>query len=243
MLVVGVLDEAFVAPEGLGTAGGGPDLWMPMDWSREELGRIGFHVLDITGHMAPGATLSDVEMELARLSQDLARRFPDNRLTREGEPYPFPPARLQEVTTRRVRGGLGLLSGAVGLLLLVACLNVAHLFLARGLGRVRDMAVRRALGAGTGGLLQQLLAESLILGGTGGLLGLGLAWLGLRTFLTLNPTNLPWATNLALDMRIVAFVLGVSGATAWPCSLHMPPRTSSRPPLMDSKLVMCPSTL
>ena len=109
--------------------------------------------------------------------------------------------------------GLGLLLGAVTLLLLVACLNVAHLFLARGLGRVREMAVRRALGAGTGTLLQQLLVESLLLGAVGGGLGLVLASLGLDTFLSLNPRAIPWAGDVSLDFRTLGFAAAVSAAT------------------------------
>jgi ABC-type antimicrobial peptide transport system permease subunit len=103
--------------------------------------------------------------------------------------------------------------GAVGLLLLVACMNVAHLFLARGLARTRDMAVRRALGAGTGSLIQQLLAESLALGGIGGLLGLGLASLGLESFLSLNPGSLPGTAEVGLNLRALGFAAAVSVGT------------------------------
>lgn len=212
--VVGILSEEFEAPEGDVAGGGGTDLWRPLDWSREELNGIDWHVLDAVGRMAPGATLADVAAELERLNQDLAERFPENRVSRDGEPQQTPPAALHEVTTRRVRTGLNLLMGAVGLLLLVACMNVAHLFLARGLGRVRDMAVRRALGAGTGSLVQQLLAESLVLGGAGGLLGLGLAYLGLESFLSLNPGSLPGTSDVGLDLRVLGFAAAVSVGTA-----------------------------
>ncbi len=212
--VVGVLDEGFVAPEGLAAVGTSPDVWRPLDWSDEGLNRISYRVLDVMGRMAPGATLADVDAELVRASEKLAQRFPEDRMDRDGNPYELPAAHLQEVTTRRVRTGLWLLVGAVGLLLLVACMNVAHLFLARGLGRVRDMAVRRALGAGTSSLVQQLMVESLALGSVGGLLGLGLASLGLRSFLSLNPTAIPWAGDVSLDMRILGFAGAVSVATA-----------------------------
>jgi putative ABC transport system permease protein len=212
--VVGVLAEDFVSPEGLAARGSSPDIWRPLDWSDEGLNQISTWVLDVMGRMAPGATLEDVNSELVRASENLARRFPEDRMDRDGNPYELPAAPLQEVTTRRVRAGLGLLLGAVGLLLLVACMNVAHLFLARGLGRVRDMAVRRALGASTSSLVQQLMVESLVLGAAGGLLGLGLASMGLRSFLSLNPTALPWAGNVNLDMRILGFAAALSVATA-----------------------------
>ncbi len=211
--VVGILSEEFEAPEGDIAGGGGADLWRPLDWSSEELNGMDWYVLDVVGRMAPGATLADVDAEMERLGRDLGERFPENRLGRDGEPYLTPPAALHEITTRGVRTGLSLLMGAVGLLLLVACMNVAHLFLAKGLGRTRDMAVRRALGAGTGSLVQQLLAESLVLGCVGGLLGLGLAHLGLESFLSLNPGSLPGTSDVGLDLRVLGFAAAVSVGT------------------------------
>ena len=166
------------------------------------------------GRMGSGVTLEDVNAELVRASEVLGQRFPEDRLDAEGNPVELPAAALQEVTTRRVRSGLNLLFGAVGLLLLVACMNVAHLFLARGLGRTRDMAVRRAVGAGTGNLVQQLLVESLVLGAAGGAFGLGLAYLGLRSFLSLNPRAIPWAGSVNLDLRTLGFAVAISGVTA-----------------------------
>ncbi len=211
--VVGILSEEFEAPEGDVAGSGETDLWRPVDWSIEELNGMDWYMLDVVGRMALGATLADLDTEMERLGRDLGERFPENRLGRDGEPHLTPPAALHEVTTRRVRTGLNLLMGAVGLLLLVACMNVAHLFLARGLGRTRDMAVRRALGAGTGSLVQQLLAESLVLGGVGGLLGLGFASLGLRSFLALNPGALPGTSDVGLDFRILGFAASVSVGT------------------------------
>ena len=133
---------------------------------------------------------------------------------RDGEPGLLPVAGLQDSTVQRVRSGLNLPLGAVGLLLLVACLNVAHLFLARGLGRVQEMAVRRALGAGAGGLLRQLLAESLVVGACGGALGLLIAAAGLQTFLAMNPGTLPRSTAVAVDLRVLAFTAAVARSTA-----------------------------
>jgi predicted permease len=100
------------------------------------------------------------------------------------------------------------------MLLLVACANVAQLFLARGLSRGREMAVRRALGAGTGVLVGQLLVETLLVGLAGGAVGLGLGWLGLRGFLALTPDALPRQAAIAVDLRVVAFVAGVAIVTA-----------------------------
>jgi len=144
----------------------------------------------------------------------MAVRFPDDLVDRDGNVLTRPASGLQEVTTRRVRTGLGLLLGAVTLLLAVACMNVAHLFLARGLARTREMAVRRALGADTLGLINQLLIESLVLGLAGGTVGLGLATLGVRGFVALNPTAMPGSGDVSLDVRVLAFAGAVSVITA-----------------------------
>jgi len=211
--VVGVVSSDFMAPEALFFGRGGADVWMPMDWSRPELERPGYHNIQIAGLMAPGASLHEVGEEIDRALVRLAERYPEQYLDEDGNlSYDTPPAALQEITTRRIRGGLNLLLGAVGLLLLVACMNVAHLFLARALSRTREMAVRRALGADTPSLIQQLLVESLALGLVGGALGCGLAFLGLRSFLSLNPTAIPRSGQVSMDLRVLLFAAAVSVA-------------------------------
>jgi len=212
--VVGVLAESFHSPESIHYREAGSDVWLPLDLTGEEFERIGYHTLQVAGRMASGATLADVDAEMERVGERLTERYPDYYGGKDGTArYSTPPAGLQEVTTRPVRAGLGLLLGAVGLLLLVACVNVAHLFLARGLGRVQEMAVRRALGAETAGLVQQLMVESLVLGMAGGLLGLGLAALGLKSFLALNPEAIPRTGGVSLDVRILVFTALISVVT------------------------------
>ncbi len=231
LIIVGILDESFLAPEGSLSGGTSDvDIWRPLDWSDKNLSEITYWALDVTGRLARGRTMSELSGELEQVSRDLAQTFPDERVDEAGNPIPLPPARLQDLTTRRVRSGLELLLGAVGLLLLVACLNLAHLFLARGLGRTRDMALRRVLGAGTSSLVQQLLAESLLVGTLGGALGMGLAALCLRSFLSLNPTSLPWTQSISLDMRVLAFAAAMSIATALLFGL-VPALRSVRPQL------------
>jgi predicted permease len=212
--IVGVLSADFVPPEGMVDRTSTPDMWRPIDWSRDGFANVDMHILKVVGRVAQGVTLADVTAEMEQTTQRLARRFPQDLVDRDGNPFPTPPANLQEVTTRRVRAGLGLLLGAVALLLVVACLNVAHLFLARGLGRVREMAVRRALGADTLGLVSQLLIESVVLGLAGGAVGVLLATVGVRGLLGLNPYAIPWATQVSIDMRVLAFAGAVSVATA-----------------------------
>lgn len=201
-----------------------------MEWTHEGLQRADMWVLDIMGRMKESVTLTEVNGELGRAAESLARAWPENRVERDGSPLPLPARPLQEATTQRYRLGLGFLLGAVALLLLVACVNVAHLFLARGLGRVREMAVRRALGAGTGTLVQQLLVESLTFGVGGGALGTALAWIGLRSFLSLSPEAIPWTRLVSLDLRALGFAALFSAITVLLFGL-IPALRSVRPDL------------
>jgi len=210
--IVGVLDASFELPQSL--VGTSVDVWRPINWSGADYLTTDFNVLDVAGRTAQGASLADVQSEADALLERMATLYPADYLNRQGDVTYKPMLGLQESSVAQVRSGLGLLLGAVGLLLLVACLNVAHLFLARGLGRVQEMAVRRALGAGTGGLVRQLLVESLVVSLVGGSLGLLLAVAGLESFLSLNPGALPRGGVIALDLRVVVFAAAVSVATA-----------------------------
>ena len=171
------------------------------------------YVLDVGGRMRAGTDVAAVQSEVDALEARLAETL-ENYRKRDGTPRSIPVKPLADYTVQRVRTGLGLLMGAVSLLLLVACANVANLFLARGLGRTREMAVRRAMGAGTRTLVGQLLAESLVLGLGGGVVGTGMAWLGIRSFLALNPDALPRQAAIGIDLPVLAFAVAVSVATS-----------------------------
>ena len=118
---------------------------------------------------------------------------------------------LDEEIRGGVRPAMWLLTGAVGFLLLIACANVANLLLVRGDARLREMAVRTAIGAAPDRLVRQLLTESVVLAVLGAVLGLGLAAAGLRVLMTLDPTSLPPLAPVRLDFTVVLFtlVLGV----------------------------------
>lgn len=210
--VVGILDPAFAPPGVL--VSGDVDVWRPVDWSDERNSDHNFHVLDVVGRLRPGATVADASAGVAALVAAMHEVVPTHYADRDGALWQVPVTPLQEVTVRGVRTGLGLLLGAVGLLLAVACMNVAHLFLARGLGRSREMSVRRALGADTRSLTRQLTAESLTVGAAGGLLGTCLAVAGLSVFERSAPSLLPPGTEVAVDLRILGFAAAISTATA-----------------------------
>jgi predicted permease len=139
---------------------------------------------------------------------------------------------LRDATLGDVGHTIWVVLGAVGLLLAIACANVANLFLARGLGRTREMAVRRALGADTLTLAAQLLVESLVVGLAGGLLGSALAWGGIRAFVALNPTALPRQAAVAVDPQVLGFTIAVSIVTSLVFGL-LPALSSVRHELAD----------
>lgn len=211
LTVVGVMDDAFSPPEPL--VGREVDLWRPLDWSDPRLADDHYYVLSVAGRMRPGTEIPGVQHEVDALAAHMAAVNPVHR-TRAGGVRHYPVLALDNSTVRSARNGLDLLMGAVALLLLVACANVANLFLARGLSRTREMSVRRALGAGTPSLVGQLLVESLVVGLLGGALGTLLARGGIRTFLALEPTAVPRADSVTMDGRILAFAVVASALTS-----------------------------
>ena len=209
--IVGVLEPSFAPPEAI--SGSRVDLWKPLQVRGENFEEHGYHVLQVAARLEAGATPEQLAAQaqdvVVRLNTESDGHYED----REGNLWQVPVTPMADVTVQGVRAGLRLLLAAVGLLLLIACTNVAHLSVARGLARVQEMSLRQALGASTGALIRQLLTESLIIAGLGGLLGVGLATLGVRAFLTLNPDALPRGGSLALDGRVIGFAALLSMAT------------------------------
>jgi putative ABC transport system permease protein len=210
-VVVGVMDASFVQPEGLRS---GVDFWRPIDWSDEIYQTDDFHVLQIAGRLAPGATVEQAQAEADVIAARRAEEAPDNYVGRDGSVSEIPVTPLREATVGGVRRGLGLILAAVSLLLLVACVNVAHLFMARGVERTREMSVRRALGAGTGALARQLGIESMLVGLGGAVVGVALAVAGIGAFRAFGPEELPRMDAIAVDPRVMAFAVGIGLATA-----------------------------
>ncbi len=162
--------------------------------------------LDAIARLKPGVTMRDAAQDMARVNRGLAAAYPDVDTNIKTNIMP-----LKEVMVGEVRPALLVLLGAVGFVLLIACVNVANLMLARSTARSREFAVRIALGAGQGRLIRQLLTESLTLATMGGGLGLLLAHWGTRVALTLLPQALPRAENVGLDGRVLVFTLVASG--------------------------------
>ncbi len=160
---------------------------------------------DAVARLKPGVSLNDAAQDMARVNRGLAAEYPDVDSNIQTTIIP-----LKEVIVGEVRSALLVLLGAVLFVLLIACVNVANLLLARSTARNREFAVRIALGAGQGRLIRQLLTESLALALVGGALGLLLADWGTRAALSLLPQALPRAENVGLDGRVLLFTLMAS---------------------------------
>lgn len=158
----------------------------------------------VVGRLRPGATLALAQAEVALTGSRLAQAFADTNKGRSLQ------AKLLRPDVGDTGSTLCLLLGAVGLVLLIACANVASLMLARAVSRERELAMRVALGASRGRLVRQCLTESALLGLAGGLLGVMLARVGLRPFLAFWPGDLPRAEEVQVDWRVLLFAVGVS---------------------------------
>ncbi len=162
------------------------------------------HRLRVWGRLTPGATLAQAQAQLEWTGKRLAEQFPNSN---RGRTF-IAEALRPEVGD--VRSTLWLLLGAVSLVLLIACANIASLLLARAVSRERELALRAALGAGRWRLARQCLTESAVLGLVGGALGLILASVGTRPFVALWPGALPRAAEVRVDWRVLAFALGAA---------------------------------
>jgi predicted permease len=171
----------------------------------------GSHFLSTYARLKPGMTVERAATEMRALGQTLAREFNTN--------HGIDVRSYKEAVVGNARTPLRILLGAVFLVLLIACANVANLLLASGLARRRELAIRLALGAGTGDLARQLTLESLLLSLTGGAIGVVLAGWILRTFVVLAGTQLPRAATIAIDGRVLAFAAIVSIAVGLFCGI------------------------
>jgi predicted permease len=207
--VIGVMPEGFRLPTDFTQDAAEPTaLWRPLRVGPGNLNRA-VHNFYSAAVLAPGQTPATATAELRAITQ---------RLTEQGA-YPtqmqftaFAVGFDQEIRGE-LRPAMWLLTGAVGFLLLIACVNVANLLLVRGDARVREMAVRTAIGAAPARLVRQLLSESIVLAVAGGVMGLGLASVALRVLTSVDPASLPPVAPVRLDLTVIAFTLVLAIAT------------------------------
>ena len=205
-LVIGVLGN-FTFRE----FGPPPEVWLPfrIDPNTRDQG----HYFQAGARLKPGVSLEQAKDRLNASAQDFRVKFPQALPATNS----FSVEPIRNVLVQNVRPTLYVMLGAVALVLLIACANVANLLLARATGRTREMAVRAAMGGSRGRILRQLLTESLLLSVIGGALGLTLGVVGMRALLSVNTANLPRVGDagafVSLDWRVVAFTIGVSIVT------------------------------
>ena len=176
------------------------DLWLPL--KPNPTADRGNHPIFVIGRLAQGSTVALAQQEMTTITADLERAYPQANDGRGAHVEP-----LAAVVFGGVKPALFVMVGAVVLVLLVACANVANLLLARGAARVREVTVRSALGASISRLTRQFLVESAVLTGAGVLLGLVLAIAGLKLLLALAPGNIPRVGAVGIDARVLSVTL------------------------------------
>jgi putative ABC transport system permease protein len=204
--IVGVMPASFRDPFGRAA-----ELWTPLALAPDQLASTARtrEWLNLVARVKAGVTLDRARAEMSTLASQLKREYPDSY----PEDWTLKVTTLGERTTGNIRPALLVLLGAVGFVLLIGCANVANLLLARAASRLKEVAIRTALGANRWQVVRQLLTESVLLALVGGVAGLGLAYLGVRALVALNPTNLPRVEELRIDGPVMAFTLVVSLVT------------------------------
>lgn len=200
--IIGVMPPSFAFPSKT------TQLWRPLALSPRGRANRGGYFLSVVGRLKPNVRIEDARSEMTAIGASLEQQYPD-----QNRGYGVWTVPLLRQTVGKMREVLLVLLGAVAFVLLIACANVANLFLGRGAARGREIAVRGALGAGRSRLIRQLLTESAVLSILAGALGLAVAFWGIRGLVLLAPKDLPRLDEIAIDMPVLAFTLLISLVT------------------------------
>lgn len=196
--IIGVMPETFRFP-------GKTQIWTPIAFSAADLHNRGTHFLGVVARLKPDLSLMQAQGDMDKIAQQLQQEYPNPDA---GMGISIVP--LHEAIVGKIRLTLVLLLGAVAVLLLIACANIASLFIVRISSREKEMAVRAALGATPVRLVRQLLTESLLLGLGGGALGIVIALLGVHILPAISPKSIPRADTITMDGNVLGFTLLVS---------------------------------
>jgi len=207
--VIGVMPAGVGFPDApVGFLSGRGDLWVPYGWEQARAESRGDQYLGVVARLRSGIGIEQARADLDAIASRFRAQYPDRYAGSIRWSLVAVPLRDQMVGD--VRTALLLLLGAVALVLLIVCVNMANLLLARGAARQRELAMRGALGAGRGRLARQLLTESMLLSLAGGALGVLLAWWGAHMLVRLDPGNIPRLDGVRIDGEVLAFSLGIS---------------------------------
>jgi putative ABC transport system permease protein len=203
--VIGVMPAEFTFPYT------DVSLWTPWRMNPDSLWTRNNHYMELVGLISPASSLEQVRAQLRTLDARWMQDFPETY-------FPSQPivARIQPIRDFLLgptRPFLLALLGAVGFILLIACVNVANLLLVRGEARRKEVAIRAALGASASRLMRQMLTESMLFAAFGALLGLGVAWAGTRALVRLAPADLPRIDQVSVDWHVVLFTIFVTALT------------------------------
>ena len=203
--VVGVLAPRAEFPSG------NVSVWFPKRLNYDTLWTRNNHYLSVIGRLAPGSSAEQASAEVRALALRFTRDFPETY--DQSKPLVASVAPLLDVTVAEVRPYLVTLFGAVLFVLLIACVNVANLVLARSEARRKELAIRSALGASALRVARQAFAESLLLAGIGGVAGVALAAAGVRVLRSIVAATVPRADGIAIDPLVLLFAIGITLAT------------------------------
>ncbi|HKR12251.1 MAG TPA: ABC transporter permease [Pyrinomonadaceae bacterium] len=200
--VVGVMPARFQFPSS------DDELWVPIAFTAEQAANRGRHYLQVVARLKSGVSFAQAQTEMNTIATRLQQQYPEQNADLGAVVTP-----LHEHLVGDIRPALLILLGAVGLVLLIACANVANLLLARAAVRQKEIAVRVALGARRGRLIRQFLTESVLLATVGGVVGLGIAFGGLILLRAFIPENISQAREIAMDLKVLGFTFLVSVIT------------------------------
>jgi putative ABC transport system permease protein len=202
-----------VAPPGLDIHDARPELWVPMGLDPTDRRSRGSHFLYLVGRLKADVSEGKAKAELRTIVHQWGEINPGMHVPNDTT-HALQLASLRTEVVGNVARALWVLQGAVVLVLLIACANVANLLLVRAEGRHKEFSIRTALGAGRGRILRQFTAEGLVLTTLGAVLGLLLARAGLKALLLANPDSIPRSAEVAIDPRVLLFTLAIAVVTA-----------------------------
>ncbi len=201
--IIGVMRPTFTD-----VVAGETDVWIPQDLQPGSDNSRGNLYLSVVGRLAPGTTIAQAQAQVDAITSRLAEEFPQTNDWKRTRLVP-----MFEDVVRGANVMLYVLMGASAIVLLIACVNVSNLALARGVARQREFGIRLALGSRRGRLVRQLLTESMMVATIGGAVGLAVAFVGLQTLLAMSPESLARAEEVGFDLRLLAFTFSVTVLT------------------------------